>query len=142
MPHALVSLGCTLLGSLLFLRHVQAFYVPGVRPYDFKTGEIVPLKVNSMTSIQTQLPKDYYRLPFCQPQGGPTMASENLGEFLTGNKIQDSPYEIRMLEKQYCKILCQVTLDFKEAQILRNHIFYGYHNNWIIDNLPSVRLNS
>ena len=70
------------------------------------------------------------------------MASENLGEFLTGNKIQDSPYEIRMLEKQYCKILCQVTLDFKEAQILRNHIFYGYHNNWIIDNLPSVRLNS
>ena len=91
-----------------------------------------------MTSIQTQLPKDYYRLPFCQPIEGPKMASENLGEFLTGNKIQDSPYQIHMLEKQTCKILCQVTLNFKEAQTLRNHIFYGYHNNWIIDNLPSV----
>merc|ERR1719223_1316707 len=91
-----------------------------------------------MTSIHTQIPKDYYHLPFCQPQGGPKMASENLGEFLTGNKIQSSPYNINMLTQSYCEKLCQVELTAADATKLRNHIKNGYHNNWIIDNLPSA----
>lgn len=85
-----------------------------------------------------QLPKDYYRLPFCQPTGGPKMASENLGEFLTGNKIQNSAYSINMLREVYCQVLCQVTLSKVEALFLAKHIKYGYHNNWIVDNLPGA----
>lgn len=96
------------------------------------------MKVNAMTSIHTQIPKDYYRMPFCQPTGGPKMASENLGEFLTGNKIQSSPYGIHMLTDAYCNKLCLVELAKKDASILRAHIKFGYHNNWIIDNLPSA----
>lgn len=123
---------------------VDAFYVPGVRPLELKAGDAVDLKVNAMTSIHTQIPRDYYRLPFCQPTGGPSMASENLGEFLTGNKIQSSPYNIHMMTESYCDKLCMVELTKKEAVSLRTHIKYGYHNNWIIDNLPSagVGLNS
>merc|ERR1711937_435288 len=93
-----------------------------------------------MTSIHTQIPKDYYRLPFCQPTGGPKMASENLGEFLTGNKIQSSPYNINMMQDSYCEKLCQVKLSTEDASRLRLHIKYGYHNNWIIDNLPSAAI--
>ncbi|MGK3759746.1 MAG: transmembrane 9 superfamily protein 2/4, partial [Bacillariaceae sp.] len=114
------------------------FYVPGVKPLELTTGESVPLKVNAMTSIHTQIPKDYYRLPFCKPTGGPQMASENLGEFLTGNKIQSSVYNINMLTESYCEKACQVELDAADAARLRLHIKYGYHNNWIIDNLPSA----
>ena len=88
--------------------------------------------------VQIQLPKDYYRLPFCRPTGGPKMASENLGEFLTGNKIQNSAYSINMLREVYCQVLCQVTLTPIEAKSLATHIKYGYHNNWIIDNLPGA----
>ena len=117
---------------------VDAFYVPGVRPLELKEGDAVPMKVNAMTSIHTQIPRDYYRLPFCQPTGGPQMASENLGEFLTGNKIQSSPYNINMLTESYCEKLCQVELSTADAARLRLHIKYGYHNNWIIDNLPSA----
>lgn len=84
------------------------------------------------------MPKDYYQLPFCRPSGGPKMASENLGEFLTGNKIQSSVYTINMLRELYCSVICQVKLNEKHAQHLRMHIKYGYHNNWIIDNLPSA----
>eukprot|EP00543_Licmophora_paradoxa_P005741 CAMPEP_0202449194 /NCGR_PEP_ID=MMETSP1360-20130828/7940_1 /ASSEMBLY_ACC=CAM_ASM_000848 /TAXON_ID=515479 /ORGANISM="Licmophora paradoxa, Strain CCMP2313" /LENGTH=40 /DNA_ID= /DNA_START= /DNA_END= /DNA_ORIENTATION= len=40
-----------------------------------------------MTSTQTLMPVDYYRLPFCQPVGGPKMEKENLGEFLAGDRI-------------------------------------------------------
>jgi len=91
-----------------------------------------------LTSTKTQIPRDYYRLPFCQPEGGPTMASENLGEFLTGNKIQSSPYSIHMLTEMYCAKLCQVELSKIQSAKLLLHIKYGYHNNWIIDNLPSA----
>ena len=119
---------------------VHAFYVPGVKPLESKRGESIDLKVNAMTSIHTQIPKDYYRLPFCQPTGGPKMASENLGEFLTGNKIQSSPYNINMMQDSYCEKLCQVKLSTEDASRLRLHIKYGYHNNWIIDNLPSAAI--
>ncbi len=100
------------------------------------------MKVNAMTSIHTQIPKPYYRLPFCQPDGGPKMASENLGEFLTGNKIQTSPYTIYMLQDTFCQKLCQVQIDAKQTMLLKKHIFYGYNNNWIIDNLPSASIGS
>eukprot|EP00590_Aulacoseira_subarctica_P001865 CAMPEP_0172430854 /NCGR_PEP_ID=MMETSP1064-20121228/56307_1 /TAXON_ID=202472 /ORGANISM="Aulacoseira subarctica , Strain CCAP 1002/5" /LENGTH=351 /DNA_ID=CAMNT_0013177229 /DNA_START=1 /DNA_END=1053 /DNA_ORIENTATION=+ len=116
----------------------SAFYIPGMRPHTFTEGEEVPLKVNALTSIHTQVPVDYYRLPYCIPEGGPKMASENLGEFLTGNKIQSSPYKINMLKESYCNVLCQVRLGKSQAKMLKAHIKYGYHNNWIIDNLPSA----
>ena len=121
---------------------VSAFYMPGVKPQTFQKGEEVELKVNSITSIHTQIPKPYYRLPFCEPDGGPKMASENLGEFLTGNKVQSSPYNINMLQDVYCQKLCQKELEPMQARLLRAHILRAYHNNWIIDNLPSASVGS
>jgi len=118
----------------------NAFYVPGVHATQFEEGDEVPLKVNAMKSIHTQIPRDYYKLPFCEPEGGPKMASESFGEFLTGNKIQSSPFHINMKKDQYCQILCQNTPTPKEAEALRKHILYDYHNNWIVDNLPSAHL--
>jgi transmembrane 9 superfamily member 2/4 len=120
----------------------NAFYMPGVKPTTFKKGDEVELKVNALTSIHTQIPKPYYRLAFCQPEGGPKMASENLGEFITGNKIQTSPYSINMLQDMYCQKLCQVVLSPIEAKLFKVHIQRGYHNNWIIDNLPSAAIGS
>jgi transmembrane 9 superfamily member 2/4 len=119
---------------------VHAFYIPGVHPLSFTEGEDVPLKVNSLTSTHTQMPRDYYRLPFCKPDDGPRMASENLGEFLTGNKIQTSPYVINMLKELYCQKVCQIKLNKDTFTRLKLHIKFGYHNNWIIDNLPSAAI--
>jgi len=126
--------------ALLLFGRSDAFYVPGVAPQTFQNGDVVDMKVNSLTSVHTQIPKDFYRLPFCIPENGPKMASENLGEFLTGNKIQSSPYSINMLTDVKCSKVCQVDLKQKEAAKLRLHIKYGYHHNWIIDNLPSANV--
>ena len=133
-------LSAVLLLASAVLPMTSAFYMPGVKPLTFQEGDEVPLKVNAMSSIHTQLPKDYYRLPFCVPEGGPRMASENLGEFLTGNKIQNSPYTLNMGKETHCQILCQIQLSKVEARNLRMHIRYGYHNNWIIDNIPSAAI--
>ena len=37
------------------------------------------LQAVKLTSVKTQLPYDYYSLPFCTPNGGVEYKSENLG---------------------------------------------------------------
>ena len=39
----------------VILKGSHGFYVPGVRPYEFAPGEEVPMKVNALTSIHTQV---------------------------------------------------------------------------------------
>lgn len=68
------------------------------------------------------------------------MISENLGEFLTGNKIHNSPYVLNMLDHVYCRKVCLMHMDKLSAARLKLHIKNGYHNNWIIDNLPSAAI--
>jgi hypothetical protein len=41
--------------SLVILNTCHGYYVPGVRPHEFLPGEEVPMKVNSLTSIHTQV---------------------------------------------------------------------------------------
>jgi len=56
------------------------------------------------------VPFDYYSLPFCKPEGGVVVAAENLGEFLTGDRIENSPYKIYMRDEMHCEVLCQKLL--------------------------------
>eukprot|EP00605_Chrysophyceae_sp_TOSAG23-4_P000906 GSChrysophyteH1.ASY1.ANO1.1000.1 assembled CDS len=81
------------------------FYLPGVAVKSFGVGEEVELKVNKLSSVSvhTQLPFDYYSLKFCQPKDGIKPYSENLGEFLRGDRIENSAYEISMLKDEYCR---------------------------------------
>lgn len=44
----------------------DAFSLPGVQMTTYKKGERMPVFVNSMTSSETLLPLDYYKLPLCQ----------------------------------------------------------------------------
>lgn len=116
----------------------DAFYLPGFAPKEYQDGEQVELKVNKLTSTRTQVPYDYYSLPFCPPKGGVKTAAENLGEFLTGDRIDNSPYQLYMREDAYCNILCQKTLVKKDVEEFKQKINEEYHHNWIIDNLPAA----
>ena len=51
------------------------------------------VKVNKLTSIKTQLPYEYYSVPFCKPSNIVNMA-ENLGEVLRGDRIENSEYQV------------------------------------------------
>lgn len=118
----------------------SAFYLPGVAPHNFYAGENVDLKVNKLSSVHTQLPYDYYSLKFCKPKDGVKSYSENLGEFLRGDRIENSPYKIEMLEEEFCKVLCQVTLQAPDVTAFKKTIKNAYHNNWIVDNLPAASI--
>merc|ERR1719329_913950 len=85
-------------------------YLPGVLPQSFSEGDEVKLKVNKVTSPKSLLAMDYYHFPFCQPEGGPQRDSENLGEFLSGDRIESSPYKLHMKEDINCEQLCVADL--------------------------------
>ena len=55
------------LAAMLIAPRAGAFYLPGVAPQQYENFEAVDMKVNKLTSIKTQLPYEYYALPFCQP---------------------------------------------------------------------------
>ena len=103
----------------------------------------VKLKVNKMTSTKTLLPVDYYRLPFCTPDGGPDLDTENLGEFLAGDRIETSPYKLLMQQEMYCEQVCITNLGRGEQHGVNPNkvvkaIRQNYHNNWIVDNLSAA----
>jgi hypothetical protein len=47
--------------------------------YVGRQGEAVGIKVNKLSSVKTQLPYEYYSLPFCRP-AEIVNSAENLGE--------------------------------------------------------------
>ena len=61
---------------------------------------------------------------------------ENLGELLSGDRIENSPYKINMKEDKFCEQLCYVKNN--DIGKLKKAIEENYHNNWIVDNLPSA----
>ncbi|KAI4376207.1 hypothetical protein MLD38_013994 [Melastoma candidum] len=127
-----------LLLLLLFIfRCAHSFYLPGVAPEDFRTGDPLRVKVNKLTSIKTQLPYSYYSLPFCTPKSI-VDTSENLGEVLRGDRIENSAYEFKMREPKMCNILCHLIPDAKQAKELKEKISDEYRVNMILDNLPLV----
>lgn len=127
---------------------VNAFYLPGVAPRDYDAGDDVPLLVNSMTSRfdgehpdQSVVSYDYYfpAFKFCQPPEGVKAQRESLGSILFGDRIYNSPFELKMLEETECKILCSTTYEPPDASFVSRRVWQDYAYNWLIDGLPAGR---
>lgn len=96
------------------------------------------MKVNKLTSTKTQLPYEYYSLPFCQPLNLVNQA-ENLGEVLRGDKIMSSDYALKMGIEESCKVLCRKVLTAEEAKLFSMRIDEDYRvTDMIVDNLPAA----
>ena len=127
-----------LLASCLLASYASGFYLPGVSPKTYKEGDRVKIRVNKLTSSKTLLPFGYYDLPFPKPVSGVREAPENLGEYLTGHQIENSPYRVLMLKEEHCKFLAYQTLTPVHRKKFLDFIAQGYHVNFIADNLPSA----
>eukprot|EP01029_Cantina_marsupialis_P027852 TRINITY_DN774090_c0_g1_i1.p1 TRINITY_DN774090_c0_g1~~TRINITY_DN774090_c0_g1_i1.p1 ORF type:complete len:638 (+),score=169.06 TRINITY_DN774090_c0_g1_i1:70-1983(+) len=126
-----------LVASLFILGSCQLF---SEVPNKFKDGETVPMIVNRLSSPR-DLPYDYFSLPFCHPEGGLKTAPENIGEFLTGNRNQDSGYKIKFKEDSYCNVMCK-DKEWSSHSIKRliEMIEIGYYADWTVDSMPATYL--
>ncbi|KAI3404631.2 TMN2 [Candida oxycetoniae] len=136
----------------IFCTIVNAFYLPGVAPTDYKKGDPVPLLVNHLTPSLNHVSNkvkvnsatyvysyDYYypKFHFCLPKNGASQQSESLGSILFGDRIFNSPFEINMLDNVKCKKLCApVTYPKTDSVFVNRNIRAGYNHNWLVDGLP------
>lgn len=103
-------------------------------PTDFKKGQPIEVKAVKMTSIHTQLPYEYYSLPLCRPKNGSKSIhykSENLGEVLRGDRIVNTPYDVKMAENVHCTLLCHppnkpINWSSRESQVVVDRIQHEY----------------
>lgn len=129
---------------LSWISQSTQFYVPGMAPVEFKKGQRIDVKAVKMTSIHTQLPYEYYSLPFCLPKNGSIhYKSENLGEVLRGDRIVNTPYEVRMAEDIPCTLLCHepqkpIHWSPQESQTVDDRIQHEYFVHLLVDNLPAA----
>ncbi|KAJ0514635.1 putative nonaspanin (TM9SF) [Helianthus annuus] len=124
----------------VFLGHLcNGFYLPGSYMRTYSTGEEILAKVNSLTSIETELPFSYYSLPYCTPSGGVKKSAENLGELLMGDQIDNSPYRFRMNVNESVFLCTTHPLSEHEVKLLKQRTHDLYQVNMILDNLPAMR---
>uniref|UniRef100_A0A8L2QWA3 Transmembrane 9 superfamily member n=1 Tax=Rattus norvegicus TaxID=10116 RepID=A0A8L2QWA3_RAT len=118
----------------------STFYVPGVAPINFHQNDPVEIKAVKLTSSRTQLPYEYYSLPFCQPNKI-TYKAENLGEVLRGDRIVNTPFQVLMNSEKKCEVLCgqsnkPVILTVEQSRLVAERITEEYYVHLIADNLP------
>ncbi|KAK1394501.1 Transmembrane 9 superfamily member [Heracleum sosnowskyi] len=122
------------------LPFVDGFYLPGSYPHNYNVGDQLSVKVNSLTSIDTEIPYQYYSLPFCKPLEGVKDCAENLGELLMGDRIETSPYRFNMYTNETEIFLCNSSpLSGDQFKILKERIDEMYQINLNLDNLPAIR---
>jgi len=99
--------------------------------------------VGSLTSFDTELPFDYYSLPFCRPVEGVQRIAHmaNPGTILQGQRVENSPYTFLMKDKQLTQLACKPEGSTKpltagEVKALKHKIDNHYRVNLVLDNLP------
>lgn len=136
----LVAAAAALVAVSLSAPGADGFYLPGSYPHKYNPGEPLSVKVNSLTSIDTEIPYSYYSLPFCTPPDGVKDSAENLGELLMGDRIENSPYRFRMHANDSDLFLCRSPPLAADAfNLLKKRIDEMYQVNLILDNLPAIR---
>ncbi|GJN22072.1 hypothetical protein PR202_gb09605 [Eleusine coracana subsp. coracana] len=117
----------------------EAFYLPGSYMHTYRQREEIWAKVNSLTSIETELPFSYYSLPYCRPKDGIKKSAENLGELLMGDQIDNSPYRFRINVNESLYLCTTNPLDEGDVKLLKQRSRDLYQVNMILDNLPVRR---
>eukprot|EP00798_Chlamydomonas_sp_ICE-L_P020229 gene20229-26982_t len=128
---------------IALLPSARSFYIPGSYPSEFRVGDQLQVNVNSLTSFETDMPFEYYTMPFCQPPEGVhgVANTANPGTLIEGLRIENSPYNFSVKVKQTAQLACKPTgksrkLTQADVENLKHKIDNRYRINMLLDNLP------
>ncbi|KAH7622077.1 putative Transmembrane 9 superfamily member 11 [Nannochloris sp. 'desiccata'] len=114
---------------------------------EFRVGDPLYVETNSLVSSETEMPYDYYSMPFCKPENGVkrSSSSTNPGTILLGIRIENSPYNFSMMVESKTQPVCKgdeypdhaaPALSKTSTKNLRDKIKNEYRVRLILDNLP------
>ena len=113
-------------------------FLPGITEKKYETRQEVKVFAGVLTSARTQLPFEYYYLPFCDSKGEEAIEFDNIGQALTGDVLEETPYKLEMSADQSCTLLCsRKNLDPAKIKDFRWMIMNDYKVQWYLDSLPS-----
>eukprot|EP01059_Diplonema_ambulator_P032424 TRINITY_DN634_c0_g1_i2.p1 TRINITY_DN634_c0_g1~~TRINITY_DN634_c0_g1_i2.p1 ORF type:complete len:643 (+),score=157.51 TRINITY_DN634_c0_g1_i2:102-2030(+) len=95
----------TVIAATVLLAGPATGYVTLTQEQDLKVGEPDAVWVNSMRSLYEAVPLDYYDLPYPRPNSIIQDPSENLGQLLMGDKLQNTLYSFRINESKTCQFV-------------------------------------
>ena len=122
---------------LLVLLVQQTFsYLPGTSRKEYHANDPITLFASSIISTETQLPFDYFYLPVCKTPDY-EVESDNIGQALSGDVLERIPYKVLMNQTEYCKSLCDLSMNNAEIRKFKWMIGLGYRATWLVDSLPS-----
>ena len=133
-----------LCATVLLLANVGfAWYIPMVSPVGYSPGDVLPIKVNSLTSTQGVMPYSFYTFKTCQPTPERLKKErkvENLGEILWGDRIEPSEYTVEVLRNVSCRPLCKpLSFTAADTKSLLKLIDLQYRGNMVVDNMPAAQ---
>ncbi|EPY53764.1 EMP70 family protein [Schizosaccharomyces cryophilus OY26] len=128
---------------LYLLPSCLAFQLTNFGPKNYAPDELVDTTVNTISpSYGAEHGSDifnyeYYdnRFHFCRPDSI-IQQPESLGSVLFGDRLYNSPLELRMLKNASCVPLCASNISKSDIQFLKDLISQNYVVHWNIDNLP------
>jgi transmembrane 9 superfamily protein 2/4 len=121
---------------------LSSILFPGVSPVEYQLGEKLPVALQNVNSIKTNLPFNYYKLPGanqCVPdetkvKGG---KRKNFGERLMGKgKDQSPPFVFELGRDQKCVDICTAHLSTNDVYRLQRLIKKEYTVQLTLDGLP------
>lgn len=92
--------------------------------------------VNKLTSTKTQIPYEYYSLPFCKPKNA-GLKSENLGEAFSGDRIENSVFKLNVKVPKACEVACVKKMNKAEKDAFYRAVDDDYMIHMMVDNLPA-----
>ncbi|KAK9810322.1 hypothetical protein WJX72_008660 [[Myrmecia] bisecta] len=78
----------------------------------------------------------YFNLPFCTPKEGKEYKTEGLGEVLEGDRLVNTPYDIKFRVDKENEILCSRELNAKDLKKFRKAVKKDYYFQMFYDDLP------
>jgi transmembrane 9 superfamily protein 2/4 len=115
---------------------------PGVSPEEYQVGENLPVALQNVNSIKTNLPFNYYKLPGanqCVPDNTKLKGGKrkNFGERLMGKgKDQSPPFVFELGKDTGCVDLCTAHLSKNDVRKLQRLIKKEYTVQMTLDGLP------
>ena len=111
-------------------------FLPGISEKKYDQTAQIELFAGTLTSSRTQLPFEYYYLPFCKPEET-SIDFDNIGQALTGDVLEKTSYKLSMWSDQSCSLLCESKLTPPKIKVFRWMILNEYRAQWFLDSLPS-----
>ena len=124
--------------AVLFLLFNILTRIKCLLDYSHENGEILKIGLGQLKSVATHLPfrPDY---PGFFKLKNNKIINDNLGEIISGSKITESNFIVKINKNEYCKILNTVNLTEQNVDRTKWLINHDYFNMFYLDKLPSAR---